>query len=166
MIYPISEMMDRFLASIVDEDTGEVTLTDEEIQTALDSLQMEFDEKILALRNTVINLTAEADAIRAEKSRLDKRMKTATSGAERAKRFLAYLLKGEKYQNGAVSISYRKSEKLVVEDEEMLLSWAKADGRGFLKEPELMLGDIKTAVKNGTAIPFVHIEQKSNIQVR
>ena len=166
MIYPIAEMMERFFASIVDEETGEVLMTDEEMQTALDGLQMDFDEKIEQLRNEVINLTAEAEALKLEKTKLDKRKKSAENGAERAKRFLAYLLQGEKYKKGAVSISYRKSDKLVIDDEAELLKWAKMNGPGFLKEPELREGDIKTAIKNGAAIPFAHVEMKNNVQVK
>lgn len=166
MIYPIGEMMEKFFASIVDEETGEVTMTDEEMQEALDSLQMEFDDKIEQLRNEVINMNAEAEALKLEKAKLDKRKKVAENGAERAKRFLAYLLKGEKYKNGAVSISYRKSDRLVIEDAAELLDWAKHNGPGFLKEPELREGDIKTAIKNGQPIPFAHIEERNNIQVK
>lgn len=166
MIYPISESVDRYFASIVDEETGEVTKTDEEIQQDLEALNIEFDQQVLELRNKVINLTAEVNALRAEKSRLDKRVKVDDNELDRCKRFLAYLLKGEKYKNGAVSISYRKSDKLVIDDREMLMNWAKTEGRGFLKEPELIEGDIKKALKLGTIIPACHIEEKNNIQVR
>lgn len=166
MIYPINEAMERFFESIVDEETGEVTMSEEEMQTALDELQMEFDDKIEQLRNEVINLNAEAEALKLEKAKLDKRKKSAENGAERAKRFLAYLLQGEKYKKGAVSISYRKSERLVIEDEEELRKWAKLNGPGLLKEPELREGDIKTAIKNGAAIPFAHVEPRNNVQVK
>lgn len=166
MIYPINEAMERFFESIVDEETGEVTMSEEEMQTALDELQMEFDDKIEQLRNEVINLNAEAEALKLEKAKLDKRKKSAENGAERAKRFLAYLLQGEKYKKGAVSISYRKSERLVIEDEEELRKWAKLNGPGLLKEPELREGDIKAAIKNGAAIPFAHVEPRNNVQVK
>lgn len=166
MIYPIAEMMEQFFATIIDEETGEVTMTEEEMQTALDGLQMEFDDKIEQLRNEVINSTAVAEALKLEKQKLDKRKKAAENSADRAKRFLAYLLQGEKYKKGAVSISYRKSDKLVIEDEEKLREWAKHNGPGLLKEPELREGDIKTALKNGQDIPFARVEQKNNIQVK
>lgn len=166
MIYPIAEMMEQFFATIIDEETGEVTMTEEEMQTALDGLQMEFDDKIEQLRNEVINSTAVAEALKLEKQKLDKRKKAAENSADRAKRFLAYLLQGEKYKKGAVSISYRKSDKLVIEDEEKLREWAKHNRPGLLKEPELREGDIKTALKNGQDIPLARVEQKNNIQVK
>ena len=166
MIYPLNETIERYFASIVDEETGEVMKTDQKIQQALDAMHIEFDQQILELRNKVINLNAEVTALKTEKSKLDKRMKAGEKEADRCKSFLAYLLKGEKYKNGAVSISYRKSDKLIIDDIEQLMNWAKTEGRGFLKEPELMEGDIKKALKLGTAIPACHIEEKNNIQVR
>lgn len=166
MIYPISEAIEKYFASIVDEETGEIIKTDEEIQKDLEAMHIEFDQQVLELRNKVINLTAEVDAIRAERSRLEKRMKVDTNEAERCKRFLAYLLNGEKYKNGAVSIGFRKSDKLIIDNKEMLLNWCKTDGRGFLKEPELIEGDLKKALLNGSNIPGCHIEKRNNIQVR
>ena len=166
MSYPIAEMMERFFASLVDEETGEVTMSEEEMQTALDALQMEFDDKIVELRNEVINLTAEAEALKAEKAKLDARKKVAENGAERAKRFLAYLLKGEKFEKGVCKISYRRSEGIVIEDRSQLVEWAKQNATEYLKEPKLRDGDIKNAIKKGTAIPFAHIEDRRSIQVK
>ena len=97
---------------------------------------------------------------------LAKRQGAVERHVERDKRLLAYLLGGDKWKNGRHVVSYRRSEKLVVDDSEMLLNWAKTEGRGFLKEPEVMLNDIKIAVKNGTVIPAVHLEQTNSIQVK
>ena len=165
MIYPIAEMMERFFASLVNEETGEVTMSEEEMQTALDALQMEFDDKIVELRNEVINLTAEAEALKAEKAKLDARKKVAENGAERAKRFLAYLLKGEKFEKGVCKISYRKSEEVVYDDD--FIEWAYENNPGLLKiVPEVRKQDVKNALKSGQAIEHCYIKQNSNIQVK
>ena len=165
-IYPIDKQIEELLASFVNEETGELTCSEEEMEQQIEALEMEFKDLILNLRNEVINRTAEAEAIKEEKRKLDERKKRAENAAERAKRFLAYLTKGEKYSDGIVRISYRKSTGLIIEDREELLDWAKQNGPGFLKEPELREGDIKMAIMKGQAIPFAYIEERNNIQVK
>lgn len=165
MIYPIDETIEKILASFIDEDTGEVLFSEEEMESRLELAKLDFAQMVLNLRNEVINKTAEAEAIKAEKLKLEKRQKRATDAANRAKRFLAYLTKGEKYTDGIVKISYRKSDGLVIDDRESLMAWA-VDNHRFLKAPELTEGDIKQAIKNGESIPYAHLEERNNIQVK
>ena len=165
-LYPINEAIDNLIANSLDEETGEMILTDEQLATALDSLRLEFDDGITSLRNEFINLNAYAEALKAEKQSLEKRQKTAERQADRVKRFLAYLLKGEKYQNGTVSITYRKSTEAVID--EQFISWAEQNAPGLLKyeEPKPRKMDIKNALKAGKEIPFTHLETRNNIQVK
>lgn len=165
MIYPIDETIEKILASFIDEDTGEVLFSEEEMESRLELAKLEFSQMILNLRNEVINRTAEAEAIKDEKMKLEKRQKRATEAAERAKRFLAYLTKGEKYSDGVVKIGYRKSDYIAIDDREKLMAWA-IDHNRFLKDPELREGDIKQAIKNGEDIPYAHLEERANIQVK
>ena len=177
VIYPIDEQLDKLMASFCDEETGEVKefytmdngatvpLTEELMMSMICNVQMEFADTIKNLRNKYINLNAEAEAIKAEKMALAKRQKQAEDSADRTKRFLAYLTHGEKYTDGVVKISYRKSEGLVIDDKEELLKWA-IDNKKFLKQPELAEGEIKRAIKNGEIIPFAHVEERRNIQVK
>lgn len=165
MIYPISQMIEELMASAVDEDTGEILIPDEELQQKLEELQMSFDDKIVELRNDVINKTAEAEALKREKQKLAERQKFAENRAERAKRFLAWLLKGESFQKDTVKISYRKSEEVIVDDS--FVEWAAVNAPGLLKiEPEPRKADIKKAIKNGTCFEHAHLEEKRNIQVK
>ena len=68
-IYPIAESLERLMESFIDPDTGELTATEEEMQAAIEQMQMDFDEKIIELRNEYINLTAEAETPRSLKQR-------------------------------------------------------------------------------------------------
>lgn len=177
MIYPIDEQLEMLMDSFVDPDTGEVKetytmpngeeveLTEDLMMSMICNLQMEFADTIKNIRNRYINKTSEAYAIQQEKLALAKRQKRAEEASERAKRFLAFLTKGEKYQDGAVKITYRKSDGLVVDDRAKLTEWA-IENKKFLKEPEIREGDIKTAIKNGEEIPFAHIETRQNIIVK
>ena len=166
MIYPINQMIDELLASAVDEATGEVKLTDEELEAKIAELQMDFDEKVDSLCSVAKNAKAEAADIKDEKLRLGKRQKSAENEGERAKRFLAYLLQGEKFKNARHNLYYLSSQELVIDDEAELLKWCKANAPGFLNEPTLRIDDIKKALKNGADIPFAHIQQNRSVVIR
>lgn len=173
MIYPLDQQLETLMASFLDEETGEVIVSEEEMTAAIEKLQMDFDEKIKALRNSYLTsmlnakcVGAEASALYQESMAARKRANTEENKAERTKRFIAFLLHGETFNKDGVKISYRKSDKLVIDDEGKLRDWAKQSGPEFLKEPELRENDIKTAIKNGTDVPFAHVESRNNIQVK
>lgn len=171
MIYPKNEMVEKLLASAVDEETGEMTLTEEELAAKLEEIDLTFDEKIKALRNSFMSDKVDAECIRAEASALwklhqetSKLATTIENRMERTKRFLAWLLQGEKYSKDGVTVSYITREQTVVEDG--FVEWAKTYAPGFLNEPTPRKKDIEQAVKNGSALGFVHQETKKYIQVR
>lgn len=168
MIYRLDDMIEQALESFYDAETGELLegITDADMAKTIADLAADFDLKIDSIASEIKNLKAEAMDIREEKMKLAKRQMTVEKRMERTKRLLAYLLAGEKWKNGKHNISYRKSDRLIVEDEKDLLEWCKINGRGFLKEPEMLLGDIKLAIRKGDYIPFAHIEDQSNIQIR
>ena len=168
MIYPLDEMIANALESFYDPATGELLedVSEEEMANTIAELAADFDLKIDNIASEIKNLKAEAADIKEEKMKLAKRQMAVEKRLERTKRLLAYLLAGEKWKNGKHSISYRRSDKLVVEDEADLLGWCKMYGRAFLKEPEMLLGDIKLAIRRGDNIPFAHIEDQNNILIR
>ena len=183
MIYPINESLERLMESFVDEETGELkeewtdpatgevyTLTEDLMNTLVEMFQMEFDDKIVDLRNDYINSTAEADAIAAEIRKLQKRKKVAENRADQRKRWIAYLLKGEKFQKGSCAVSYRKSDEVKFDDDnpQKFIEWAQKNHPELLtvKAPEPNKVDIKKAIKAGMDVSFAHIETKNNIQVK
>lgn len=168
MIYRLDDLIAQALESFYDPNTGELleSVTEEDMTDQIALLAADYDLKIDSIASEIKNLKAEAQDIKDEKMNLAKRQGVVERRLEHMKRLLAYLLGGEKWKNGKHSISYRKSDKLIMDDEESLREWCKVNGRGFLKEPEMMLGDIKIAIRNGENIPFAHIEDFNNIQIR
>ena len=171
MLYPINEQIDALLASFVDEETGELTCSEEEMQQQIEALQLSFDEKIKALRNSYLADKLSAELVSAEASALwkaqqekSKQAKAIENRAERTRRFIGYLLHGEKFDKDGVRISYRKSEITVIEDG--FVEWAKTYAPALLKYPEVRRQDVMTALKNGAALEFAHIEEKRNVQVK
>lgn len=131
----------------------------------IEKLKLDYAVLIRNLRNEYFNRKAEADALNAEKQRLAKRQATAERAYDRAARFLAYLTKGEKYQDEDVKISYRKSESVELDDE--FLEWATVNAPGLVKiTPEPRKSDIKRLLKNGQQIEHAHLEERQNIQIK
>ena len=81
MIYPIAEQLEQLMESFVDPETGELIASEEEMQTAIEQLQIGFDAKIVDLRNEYINRISEAEAIKAERAKLMIRQKSAEESA-------------------------------------------------------------------------------------
>jgi len=131
----------------------------------MEQLQLDYAKLIRNLRNEHINRRAEAEAMKAEKQRIAKRQSTAEKAADRAARFLAYLTKGEKYEDEVVKISYRRSETVETDDE--FCDWAIRNAPGLVKiTPEPRKADIKKLLKNGTLIEHCTLVEKKNIQIK
>lgn len=170
MIYPKNEMIEKLFESAIDEESGELTISEEELAEKLNAIEMEFDDKIKALRNSYLDDMMDAKCIQAEASALwklqqetSKRAKAKENRAERTKRFIAWLLKGEKFDKDGVKISYRKTESTVIDDE--FIEWAMKNAPEFLRA-EVKAADVKAAIKSGEVFEFAHIEQKQNIQIK
>ena len=131
----------------------------------MEKLQLDYSALIRNLRNDYFNRKSEAEALKAEKQRLAKRQATAERAYDRAARFLAYLTKGEKYQDEDVKISYRKSETVELDDD--FIEWAMSNAPGLVKvTPEPRKADIKRLLKNGQQIEHAHLETRQNIQIK
>ena len=170
MIYPIAEQLEQLMESFVDPETGELIASEEDMQTAIEQLQLDFDAKIVDLRNEYINRISEAEAIKAERAKLMIRQKRVEESAERLKRWLAWLLKGEKVKEGACTISYRASEEVVFDNDnsDQFIEWASDHAPELLtyKKPEPKTADIKRAIKAGKVIEFAIIKTKKNLIIK
>ena len=171
MIYPLDQQIENLMYSFVDEETGEMKCSEEEMQEAIAQLEMDFDKKILALRNSYLEtdlnakrVASEAKVLRDEAASVQKRANALTNRAERIKRFVAFLLQGEKFDKDGAKISYRKSEECVLDSD--FTEWAISNAPELLKwEPRKT--DVKEALKSGLYedIP-AHIEERRNIQIK
>lgn len=171
MIYPLNETIEKLLESAVDEETGEVLLTDEELAEKIAAAELEFDEMIKALRNSYMTDMIDSKCIAAEASELwklqqetSKRAKAKENRAERTKRYLAYLLKGEKYEKDGIKIGYINRKETVIDDG--FVDWAIHYAPALLNEPTVKKNALTQALKTSGGIEFAHLEDKKYIVVR
>ena len=148
------EINNQILAC-VDLDTGEIIDMDK-----LQELQMEFDQKVEGVACWIKNLLSEAKALKEEKDNLAERQKACENKAASLKEYLQSALGGQKFKTSKVSISYRKSEQVQVDD----MSKLGADYLKF-KEPEADKTKIKQALKAGIQLKGAQLVEKQNIQI-
>ena len=150
--------IDNEIMNCIDEETGEIIDLER-----LEALEMERGRKISNVACWIKDLKAEAEAIKAEKQALEKRQKAAENKAENLKEWLAKVLQGEKFKDSKVSISYRKSEKVVFAED---FAYVTLPDHMKKVTVEPRKTEIKEFLKAGGEIDGVRIEESSNMQIR
>lgn len=164
-LYEINEEIVKAFDEAIDPETGE--LIDEVAFDRITKLQEEFEEKVENLALYVKDLKAQAVALKAEKDSFAKRQKAAERRAESIENYLQMVLNGQKRTYTRAAISYRKSEAVVIEDEDEFLQFYK--GREFVKEKIERSVDkptVKGLLKQGEILLGAHLEERQNIQIK
>lgn len=159
-LYDINEKM----LSLVDPETGE--LMDYE---AFTTLALEREEKLENTCKWIKELTAEAEAIKAEIKVLQDRQRAKEHRADSLRSYLALILNGETFECPAARVSYRSSTALKVDDLDAAAAWLEQNGQVDLvthPAPKLDANEVKKLLKGGTEIPGVSLETRRNISVR
>ena len=148
--------INQSILECIDNETGEIIDADK-----LNELQIAKDEKLENLALWYKDLLAEANALKEEKEAFAAREKAANNKAESIKNYLSHVLNGENFKTTKCALSFRKSEKTVIDD-------IYSIPESFLKysEPKADLTEIKKAIKNGEEIKGAHLEETQNIQIK
>lgn len=146
--------IDEAILSCIDEETGEVI-----DEAALDALNMERSTKIRNIACWIKDLKADAEALKAEATKMADRQKAAENKADSLKAYLDRYLAGEKVSTPEFSISYRnvKNGRTVIDD-------AGAVPEAFLRvktEPDKTA--ISAAIKGGATVPGAHLEDSHSL---
>lgn len=162
-LYEINKEIETAIEAIfnsVNEETGEV---DEALVHILEDLNVQRDEKLENYGCYIKNLTAEAQAIKAEEERLADRRKTIENKVERMKVYVGTILNGEKWDKSSkVAFSFRESKKAVIDDESKIPPI-------YVKVNTTTTPDktaIKKAILDGCTVPGAHVEINNNLQIK
>lgn len=145
------------IMSCVDMETGEIIDTD-----ALDALMMERDEKIESIALWIKNLQSDAVAFKAEKDAFADREKKATAKAEKLKQYLAYSLNGQKFQTSKCAVSFRRTEKVIVDNKDIIP--AEYLKKTVTYDPDKIA--IKDAIKAGKQIDGCTLVQNLSATIK
>lgn len=141
----------------VDPETGE--LIDPE---SLEALVMEKELKIENVALWVKNLQSDALAYKVEKEAFAEREKKATAKAESLKGWLAMALDGQKFSSTRCAVSFRKSEKVEVDDVDSLPAELKTQKVTF--DPDKKA--IKALLKEGKEVSGCRLVESLNTQIK
>ena len=147
-LYAINKAIEETLDAAVDPETGEIVEAD--LFEAYNRLQMDRTDKIENIGCFIKDLDAEAKAIREEEKALAVRRRIAENKAERLRGYLAFCLKGERFNTPRCSVQFRKNTVVAVDENRLNEVPEK-----FLryKDPEVDKKAVREALKAGEAVP-------------
>lgn len=155
-------LMNSVQMGMVDQETGEI---DERIIKALEVKIEEFDKKAIAVATVSRRFGNFKEQIQAEMKRLKVLLDGCDKVQERLNNSLedACLRLGKSKIDGiSASISFRKSTKTIVDNENLIPE--ELFNVTMTKKPNLT--KIKELIKAGVEIQGVHLEEKQNIQIK
>ena len=155
--------IDQAILDCIDMETGEIIDTE-----ALEALQMQREKKIENVGLWYKDLKAEAAALGDEIDILRKRKKAAENKMESLKAYLANALQGAKFDKPRVSVSWRKSKSVEIQDEEKFIDYAQVLGdESWLryKAPEINKIEVRKSIEKGAVIPYAELVEKNNITI-
>lgn len=149
--------IDKSILECIDQETGE--MIDPE---RLEGLFMERNQKIENVALWIKNLQSDALAFKAEKEAFADREKAATAKAEQLKAYLAKALDGQKFSTGKCAVSFRRSEKVEVLDEDSIPKAYMVESVTYRPDKSL----IKEVLKGGENVSGCQLIESLNTQVK
>ena len=153
--------IDQAIIECVDLETGEIIDTDQ-----LDKLQMEREKKLENVACWIKDLKAEAEALKNEKQALAERQRVAENKAESLKKWLAYVLDGQKFSTSKCAVSFRKTEAVEVTPDGLNALMHEHDELLTYKTPEPNKTAIKQAIKDGLNVAGVQLVQNTSTIIK
>lgn len=159
-LYEIDKSIEQVIENgfSVDEETGELLFTSED----LEKLSIDRSAKIENTALVIKNYLALAEDIKQEETVLKERRNLILKRADYLQNLLSMSLKGEKFETAKCSISFRKSAKVIVDEN---VNLPEEYTKSIIKvEPNK--AEIKNALKQGIEIKGCRIEETQNIQIK
>ena len=161
-LYAINFDIDRLTEELVDNDG----VINEEILAELDKLEMDRRTKVENCLCAVVNLRAEAAAIRAQEKILSERRRRAETQADGILVYLSNQMEGERFESPRVSLSWRRSQAVEV-DAGADLHWNEDQFFRFARQEVIVNKKaLSEAMKAGEEIPGVRFVERVNPIVR
>lgn len=138
----------------------------------LQGIEEEFEIKAENVAVYIKSLIAESKELKAEKNRLDNRIKSKDRQIERLTDYLFCSMQSigrEKIDMPKALIRIKTNpESTIIDDEKSFVEWAIANNNELLKYtmPEPKKAVIKQLLKNGEKIPFARLERKMKIEIK
>ena len=157
-LYEIEEVF-KGLLEYAEENDGDIT----EIVGELEAVRADFETKAENYWRMIKNLTAEADALKAEKQKLEQKQRRAERLADSLKERMANAMQTfekDKVKTQFGSFSFRKSTSVEILDETVI------PDDFFRVKKEVQKSVIADAIKAGDVVPGAALKENRKLQVR
>lgn len=163
-LYSINQELEQVLNAIfesTDENTGEV---DESLVNELEGLKIQKADKLDNIGALYKNLLGEAEMLDKEAENLMKRSRSKKKQAEQLKNYVASVLNGEKFESPRVVFSWRKSDKVVMD--EQYIENIPVEYLNY-KEPTIDRVKMRQDLKKGVNLDGIaHLETFNNLSIK
>ncbi len=164
-LYPLAieiEKCENSLDKWAEENGGDVT--DFPYQDYYEKLEGERANKLLNLGAWTKSLKAEIDAYQVEAVVIAHKKAVAKNKFEWVKKFLtSYLKKGEKLKDARVTLSWRKSVPVEIDDG-FDLNTLEDKYKTITVAPNKI--ELKAAIKSGKEFEHIRLKEKDNLQIK
>lgn len=162
-LYEISEDLLKAMneaSAEAEENIGEIS---DFLNHKLDALEVEKELKTGNICRYYKSLLAEADMVKEESKKLSERARVTENKANSLKNYLAkFIPEGEKFADEHSKIGWRKSEQLIIRDDNILL--VPEEYQKITISPDKT--NLKKAIKSGDSFEGISILEKQNIQIK
>lgn len=138
----------------------------------LEGMEMAIEDKAENVAVYIKGTLAEAEELKAERDRLNARIKARQNAAERMKKYLLdnmVRMSRTKIETPKAVISVRNNaESVAVMDEAALIEWAQEEHEENLKYklPDINKTAVKKAMQAGEEIPFCELRRTQSVTVK
>ena len=153
--------INKELESCIDMETGEIVNEDK-----LHSLQMDRKEKLRNIALLALNKEANAKALKEQEEKFRARRKAAEKTVAWCKATLERELAGQEMTEPEFTISYRKSQRVVINDIDFLPAEFFKPISESVRETLVNKSLVSDAIKAGKSVPGAELETRNNICIR
>lgn len=139
----------------------------------LEGIEELFEDKAVNVAMYIKNLRSEAEQIKAEKLKLEKRQSAKNKLADRLEKYLfdsMQKVKRTQIDRPQAKIRIKQNpESTVIENEQEFIKWAECNDRDDLlkyEQPSVKKAVVKALLKKKEKIPFAHLERKTVIEIK
>ena len=139
----------------------------------LEGIEELFENKAVNVAIYIKNLRSEAEQIKAEKLKLEKRQSAKNKLADRLEKYLfdsMQKVKRTQIDRPQAKIRIKQNpESTVIENEQEFIKWAECNDRDDLlkyEQPSVKKTVVKALLKKKENIPFAHLERKTVLEIK
>ena len=139
----------------------------------LEGIEELFEDKAVNVAVYIKNLRSEAEQLKAEKLKLEKRQSAKNKLADRLEKYLfdsMQKVKRTQIDRPQAKIRIKQNpDSTVIENEQEFIKWAECNDRDDLlkyEQPSVKKTVVKALLKKKEASPFAHLERKTVLEIK